>query len=349
MKDENFRVSNIRFISMIGIVAVHSYIFNPGRENSYDDILRLMGIQFFKFGTLCFFMISGFLIGDKLNKYSPSEFFTRRLRAVGVPWAFWASVFLAMICVNAYFKGTFEFLNLVLEVLFRSEYWFVPNFMLALGVLVVFGKYIQSAFLGLFLLCLSLFYSLNIYWKILPSEHTMSLFGYVFYLWLGMHVAIERLGWIRIIKDLSVVNLILISGLSYILALAESYFVSRFGQSEALNTLRISNQIYGISIFFILLKIHKPIFPSFTNPVKDTFGIYLIQWIIIYLYSAVASRLIPVYLKINRGVFLEQYLDLIPWYIRIIWWIMSFVLIYMLSLMATQFIYRSRFKRLVGK
>jgi peptidoglycan/LPS O-acetylase OafA/YrhL len=65
-------VDNVRFLSMIGIVAIHSatVVFVTGNVHPML-IAALLAPQ--KFGTTGFFLISGFLLGERLDRCRPLE------------------------------------------------------------------------------------------------------------------------------------------------------------------------------------------------------------------------------------------------------------------------------------
>jgi peptidoglycan/LPS O-acetylase OafA/YrhL len=65
-------VDLIRFISMLGIVWAHTDAF-PLQVNSFEFLKNIGDVEYFivfkqifKFSVVCFFMISGFLLGDNI-------------------------------------------------------------------------------------------------------------------------------------------------------------------------------------------------------------------------------------------------------------------------------------------
>jgi surface polysaccharide O-acyltransferase-like enzyme len=68
-------IDTIRGIAMISIVAEHSvsaggYEFAYGSDKYWINIIL---IQLTKFGTIAFFLLAGFLIGEKFADYSPAN------------------------------------------------------------------------------------------------------------------------------------------------------------------------------------------------------------------------------------------------------------------------------------
>src|SRR5579863_5728328 len=86
-KADRLFANNVRFLSMAAIVAVHSNGYNLDKL-PYGSLLRYVD-QPFKFGTIAFFLVSGFLFGDRIDQYGSLEYFGRRLRSVFLPWLSW--------------------------------------------------------------------------------------------------------------------------------------------------------------------------------------------------------------------------------------------------------------------
>jgi hypothetical protein len=115
-----------------------------------------------------------------------------------------------------------------------------------------------------------------VYTKWVPlSSHSEALFGFVFYLWLGVWAArnvrvIERISQIR---TRFILGFVVLSGLA---ALQESSILAAAGSRDPLDTLRISNQLFSVAAVIAIVKMHGTISPSFLNVRNSTFGTYLI-------------------------------------------------------------------------
>jgi hypothetical protein len=167
-----YQVTNIRFLSMITIVAMHSEIFQVTFSGNQ---LNVIISQILKFGTIGFFMISGFLLGHKLSEVNPSVYFKRRLRSTFRPWLFWAVLFSMISLINQSLDRKIIFVDIykqIIDTLFFSNYWFVVNFLFALGILLLFRKRFQNLWFNCLLLLCSLFYGINLYFAWIPSNHT---------------------------------------------------------------------------------------------------------------------------------------------------------------------------------
>jgi hypothetical protein len=90
-RNNHLFVSNVRFWSMLGIVAVHSaptLLLINGTQWYLSAALTAL----FKFGTIGFFLISGFLLGERVDQQRPMEYFLRRVRRSFYPGCSgWAS------------------------------------------------------------------------------------------------------------------------------------------------------------------------------------------------------------------------------------------------------------------
>src|SRR5579875_2184149 len=155
-------VDNVRFWSMFAIIAVHSLIiWGIHTESRIGWEIQIALVQAMKFGTIGFYIISGFLLGLRVDQGSGYEYFLRRLKSVGVPWLIWASLFTLLpfaqtMLVHRGHGDTAGLEHYATNVLLFSPYWFVPNFLFALSMLLLLGRYLDDIRLGIALLCISL-------------------------------------------------------------------------------------------------------------------------------------------------------------------------------------------------
>jgi membrane-bound acyltransferase YfiQ involved in biofilm formation len=288
-------VNNVRFLSMAGVVACHCIGASrliPGISSS-GWLLSGM-LQPFKFGTIDFFLISGFLMNEGLTRGGPLEYLRRRLKRVLTPWLFWFSLFYVMLLTKYVMKGELRlhslrgnFLYLLDRLhicLFSSAYWFVPNLLLALCVLLLCRRLLRDLRFGCLLLALSLFYSLNIYAQwISVSTHTEALLGFVFYLWLGAWGARNMNAVASLVARISMPALIALAVITGMAAMCESNVLAALGFADTMDTLRISNQAYSVAIVLVIIKLRRAIWPRTWDVRASTFGIYLTHSIILSL------------------------------------------------------------------
>jgi hypothetical protein len=208
-------VNNVRFLAMISIVWVHTVGFWGGATASLTSHLQLILVQAMKFGTIGFFLISGYLLGEGLTRTRRLDYFYRRVKAVLVPWVFWSCVwFVFALLLDPVMAGgpklsVHELGQKYLSfVFFQSIYWFVPNFFLCLALVLSLYRRVPDYVQGTIFAVCSVFYGVNVYLKVIPARHSAALFGFVFYIWLGVIAYkyrdrwswwLERISWTRLL------------------------------------------------------------------------------------------------------------------------------------------------------
>ncbi len=192
---------NLRFACILAIIVVHSsWILTVGATaGSAIGWFQFGVIAIAKFGTIGFFLISGFLLEKNLHARSSLELMERRIRKVFVPWALWFALTCALLSVadvvrhkRAFLPDTPWYLSIgttAAHTFASTSFWFVPNLLLCLLLLLVFRRYLEKLWFGGVLLAISLFYSLNIYTQWIDAHHTRALFGFIFICGLGIMLA----------------------------------------------------------------------------------------------------------------------------------------------------------------
>ncbi len=273
-------VDTVRFWSMFAVIGFHCLsLFGVLKHPMVQTSMVIATLL--KFGTIGFFLISGFLLGDRVQTCRPMEYLGKRMKKVFVPWICWFSAM--SFYLLAHHRNEIGFnragshmlgRNLYL-CLFDTPYWFVPNLLLGLCVLLIFRKYLYDARLGAILLAIDLFYAVNIYAHWVPSSHQEALLGFVFYLWLGSYAS-RRFdvlgGW------LGRVSLWTLGGLTVmaaVCALGEAEWLIHLGAQGPLNTLRVTNQAFSVLAVLTMMKLGKSAQPRFIDSRRVTFGLYL--------------------------------------------------------------------------
>lgn len=294
-------VSNIRFLSMAAVVLVHciAAAFLLTGTSSVGWLARVMR-QPVEFDVIGFFLISGFLLEEGLTRRRPSEYLSRRFQRIFLPWLVWFSLFCGIILANDAAHGRFRFDSMrdlappilgVLRTGLHSPYWFVPNLLFALCILVACKRFLFDLRMGCLLLALSVFYSLNIYAHWIPvADHSEALFGFIFYLWLGAWAARNFAAFQSWIERTSMLSLVALAALAGLAALLESSVLAAAGDPRPMNVLRLSNQAYSIAIVLVIFKLRSPIWPKVVNVRTTTFGIYLTHTIAVWLLTGVIKR-----------------------------------------------------------
>lgn len=296
-KKENFDFADtIRCISMIGIVFEHCIVIADFNYSSiYTSFLQASVMQFFKFSTIAFFLIAGFLINHKFLEYTPWQYLKNRIKNTFWPWVCWVNIFVLITIGNMLYKyyrhGTSEMTDNFLAyisheyyiTMFFTSYWFILNFLICISILLVFKKYLYKVWFGVILGLVSLFYSVNLYYDWIITSHTVALFGFVFYLWLGVCMNKYYRQILEFIKRRSIWWFIGLTAVLFLFATLETLHLGVLGVADAYNTLRISNILYSLSFFLLLLKIGPIVsLNKYFDPRKHTYGIYLLHPIILY-------------------------------------------------------------------
>jgi len=297
-------VSNVRFLSMAAVVFVHcitGFFWQAGFRS--EEWLERGMRQPVSFDVIGFFLISGFLMEEGLARRSPAEYLKRRIRRIVPPWLFWFSLYYSISLVNdimhdrlnllSWRDGIHFILHGMVFCLFTSAYWFVPNLLIALCILLFFRRFLFDFRMGLFLLALSIFYGLDIYGQwIHLRNHTAALFGFVFYLWLGQWAARNFAMIQRWSSRISTPALLAVGTLAGLGALMESTLLFAAGNPFPMNTLRICNQVYAIVLVFAIFKLRMPVWPRWFNVRATTFGIYLIHPVILWFLKNVSRQFV---------------------------------------------------------
>jgi hypothetical protein len=352
-KKKNFDfVDTIRCLSMIGIVFEHTEVFgNENYVSFYTSLLQVSVLQFFKFATIAFFLIAGFLINHKFTEYTPWQYLRNRFKSTIGPWALWINVLVLIDIINllfiAYFKynGERHMPSPFIDYLFTSYYnvvintsfWFILNFLICIAILLLFKRFIYSVVFGVILGMASLFYSLNLYHEWIRTPHTTALFGFVFFLWLGAYMNKHIDALFSFIRRVSWLALGSITVVLFFLADFEIIYLKSVGMEDAYNTLRLTNILYSLSFFLVLLKIGSvPFVNNVFQPRKTTFGIYLTHQIVI--------------LHILNPIFhaFHWYLSSMTAIAAILYSILRFVITYLISIVIVRILFVTKLRWAIG-
>ncbi|TSJ44255.1 acyltransferase [Mucilaginibacter corticis] len=339
-------IDAIRGIAMMSIVAEHcvaagAYDFAYGTPKYWAYTIM---IQLFKFGTVIFFLLAGFLISEKFSEYSPAQYLKRRMASTFWPWLFWSTVCLLCVLVNLYVKnriyhdGRFNMANILENVKLTylySNYWFIINFIVSLTILLVFRRYLYSIYLGTILCLFTIFYTINIHYEWVSPWHTTAILGFVFFLWLGAQM---RRHWEWLEKSIEKIPNTLLIILNLVMFTAAIYEMLSLTPTsvDPLNTLRISNILFSLAAFVLLLKIKNFKFINYLNPRQTTFGIYLIHLIIVVIV------LPEIFIHFNIDV---PHLS-VPGYLSLK--LTDFILVYGITLGIVILLNKTRAKKLIG-
>lgn len=301
--NDHLFVHNVRFWSMFSVIAMHCIEFAKIPGGVHSPLLQLIFVPF-KFGTIGFFLISGFLLGERIDRCQPRQYLAQRIRRVFLPWLFWFSMLVAMFLVTntAWMRakaatGTPPLLLVAHWIrlgLVSTSFWFVPNLLCALAILLAFRRHIPSLRFGALLAGINVLYAANIYGLWLPSSHTEALFGFVFFLWLGAFAARHHARLTHILDRVSMPVLLIVLGAAGLLSFSESRLLTLLHDENPLNTLRASNQLFSIFFVLFFVKMRRTTFPRFVGVRTNTFGLYLTHGLfIIPMHIWMTSKLDP--------------------------------------------------------
>jgi hypothetical protein len=245
-----------------------------------------------KFGSIGFFLVSGFLMGEGLARSAPLDYMGRRLRRIFLPWVPWFVFCSIMQMTSELLTGqahlSSSHANMVFVIrgfywgMFATAYWFVPNLMLALAILLVFRRHLNDIRVGLVLLLISLSYGAILYVPWIPyKSHTQALVGFVFYLWLGAYCSPRRDAIDAWVARTSMMTFVLLTLFTGLLALGESQLI--VGRDACMSTLRISNQIYSVAVVLMIFKMSRAIYPRRVNVRETTYGVHLSHSVVLLL------------------------------------------------------------------
>ncbi len=336
---------------MMSIVIEHSISFDSAQYAPTDKLSIITFttiVQCIKFGTIAFFLLAGFLIGEKFTTYTPLQYLKRRLDNTILPWIFWSLFFLGTMVLNdvisayQFNHGQFEpnytarFFNYFKVIYLYSSYWFIPNFLICIGILLLFQRYLYSYWLGAGLLLFTVLYMFNIYYEWIEPRHSTAIFGFVFFLWLGAQFNKHLAGLEKWLDKTSVWMWVALSIITGIIGIQEILYLKPHS-IDAFNTLRASNILYSLCFFFLLLKMKNFKFINYLKPRETTYGIYLIHYII------VAMALPLIFPSLRFGIKHLSYGE--------VWLYLParFIIAYSITFVIVTLINKSRAKWLIGR
>ena len=302
---------------MMAIVVLHS--ISSFGVVSNESQLSIAALTPVKFGTIAFFIISGFLLGERVDKTNPVEYFMRRVRRIFLPWAAWflAASAVFMVAMDRRRFGSLnppELLKMACAsawaVLINSPFWFVPNLLFCIAVLLMFRKFLYRPILGAILLAANLVYVINIYTLWFTPQHTQAMFGFVFYLWLGSYAAHEFERLSRFLARIPTSAFVLLAVLSGIGAYLESALLLAIKNPDPSNTLRFSNQIFSVCMVLMIYKIGRTTWPRFIDVRRHTFGLYLCHPIAL---TFIAYPLKHGHLRISKSIYAADAEGILLW------------------------------------
>lgn len=343
------RMNVIRTVAMCSVVWGHCLVGlgNITFSGLGDRIIQASFLQAGRIGTILFFMISGFLIADKLDRFTLIGYIRYRLRSVILPWIFFVSLIVCIQLINS--TSTHDVLtgrklhlailtfNFFKGAIFHAAYWFIPVAILSCMILIHFKKYVYKTGFGFILALITIFYSANLYLKWIPDNHTEAFLGYIFFMWLGIQVKRYSLAIRNILNVLPWRLLIPIVAFSFYLAFREGIILSAWHSDDAYASIRLSNIVLSLLIFFSLIKTFRLTGVQFFKPREYAYGIYLIHTIVIMVFTPTVDHAIS---KFHLNELMPQII-----FVRLV----LFVFVILISYLAVSVIKRSALCFVIGE
>lgn len=293
-------IANLRVVAIVAIILNHAQI-GIAADTEYS-VGYLIYSQFFKFGSLLFMIIGGFLFQNSVNRYSYSELIRRKALTILIPslififpWIVLNLLILPQLgenkqVVNLDFAGK-ELFNLF----FRSIYWFPIN----LFLLLLLNNYIRNIKLLKLLLLpallITLFYSVNIYYHWVPRKHNSAVFAYFSFFFIGRLLFVYFQPIKRYLSYLK--SNLFLRGFAFIamlsafgLSVYESYSIQEANlRTDPGNILRFSNILYTFLLLALVFNYRDRIKTGNYFKEKTVFLIYLIHPYWLYIGKHISS------------------------------------------------------------
>ncbi len=340
-------IDNIRFVSMVAIVALHCQVFASDVRSGFA-IVQLS--QALKFATINFFIISGFLLGDNIFKYHREDLFRRRCARLLIPWLMWSTLFGVVILMAGKLSLTSQSWSLqstLAMVLIGSPYWFIPNFLISFAIVLFFRNWLDNLILNVFFAAVAVFYGMNLYFKWLPATHTSAVFGFTIYFILGVRLRRAGPALVHWIERRSALGLVGLVAAAYVLSLGEAEYLSgRTTDTRTPCEYPIRFQRPG---FPAAVKTKRPLHPEAMQVRRHTFGIYLIHPFLFTIGNSIVSRALSHLYNVRRDLLVASPHSYIhhEWVFLVVW-LSSFTFVYGFAWLAAALIASSRAAAAVG-
>lgn len=231
-------------------------------------------------------------MGERLDSGRRFRYLARRLRRVFLPWLAWFVLYCLIIATERAALGRPRLsLDDILRLNFTTAYWFIPNLVVALTVLILCSRCIRDWRWGSAFFIPAVFYAVNIYGQWLPVRHTSAFLGYVGYLWLGAWCSGNWPRVLNFIGSIPILGLAFATASAFVCATLEGYVLLRLHSSDPVNTLRFSNQLFSLCVILLFLKIRTITWPVFVNVREHTFGLYLAHTPVLGVFAFMLKRI----------------------------------------------------------
>jgi len=287
------RLNIIRFLAICSIIWGHSTFLIEHQifTNTFDQYLQSALIQCGKIGTIFFFMISGFFLAGQIQRFNLLSYLKYRLSSLIVPWLIFISAAALIqtgqtLAVVSPHSITLTYVIKVIAdyyigVIFYGAYWFIPVSIFSSLIFIQFKKHANSMWVGASLAAITLFYSINLHYSWISTNHTKAFLGYSFFIWLGIQVknnihkvasAINKFNWYVLIP---------LATVFFIAACAEGFKLKGCVCTDAYASIRITNILLCAVLFLMMLKSTRMGSIDKLDPKGKVYAMYLLHSVII--------------------------------------------------------------------
>lgn len=283
-------IDTLRFISICLIVWGHCGLGIEGEvfHSTAASAIQSFAIQLGKIGTIIFFLISGFLLGPKIQSFTVAGFFKSRLKSTIIPWLIFVLLFglinitesngLFNAISERNFTGVFSIVFAAFKnIIFYVAYWFIVVFFISVTVLILFKKYINTTWIGVSLGLITLFYCINLHYGFISAHHTKAFLGYAFFVWAGIQISRNYEKFSLLLKKTSWWFLITMIILTFVIACYEGMALTKIHCVDPYASIRFSNVLNTLFIFIALFKMGHVVLINKLNPRRNVYGIYLLH------------------------------------------------------------------------
>lgn len=279
-KNDLHFIDVIRFISMIGIISYHSLILPDNislnsflRQSSHPEVFITL-INLLRFSVICFCLISGYLIGTKIET-DKFKFYSQRFKVTFLPFVVaYVVATIVFFIKKIIFHKTWELADLK-DLIFESPFWFIPSQLISILLLLVLTAVVSRKYLALILVPLLIIFTIKFVY--FDKRHHMDFLASIllmFYYWLGTEF--KRRDWVTVIKRASLTPIIFAWLLTYFLVNLETWYLWKSDYPNIFNNLKLSAQLYSIASFILLIRVSSYCKKfSIINPRMESYGLYL--------------------------------------------------------------------------
>jgi len=322
------KLGKLRVFAMASVVWGHALISwgKPLPHTSFaETCIIAAAMQLGRFGTVIFFVISGFFLAAKLQQFTVRTYLAYRLRSLIIPWLVFVCLCVVLGVLQSFslqqimqmpaqtkFVTLFHFFT---GAIFHAAYWFIPVAILSSCLLVSLKKYIFAWWLTLLLLACTIFYSVNLYHGWISVYHTKSLPGYAVFILLGVMLQAKPQPVYNVISSLPWKVIALCLAGTFILSCVEGQYLTARGCNDAYASIRGTNILLSLIIITAFLKANLAQVAT-PHAEKYTFGIYLVHSILLlqvtpllrqFVLPALSARNWALLLAIQLAVFIAVY------------------------------------------